>query len=182
MDFVGLYSFQRNQARLNFGQTSVHLPGRNDVNYPALTGFAAKSLIVYWRGEAARVLDFLNGDVSSSWTRFLPGVGLAWSLLKSPPDTAHIDKWKRDIKALLEGGATDTIVSEANRAGENKLPEDMTVRLWDILDRVVIPMGALSGTPSRWELFKQSLPPIPGLDNPWLVGALVVGAVLLLKD
>lgn len=175
MDFVGLYSFQRNQARLNFGQTSVHLPGRTDINYPALTGIAAKSLIAYWRGEAERVRKKAMGD--DFW------------FSKAIPQSAIRDQWLRAVSNLAGGPfnfGISAIVEEAHRAGGNKLVEDKTVKLWDMLDAVVLPMRAIDETPSRWTLFeeavKESLPDPPGLDNPWFVGALVVGAVLLLKD
>lgn len=179
MDFIAVYSQQRNQARLNYGQTSVHLPGRTDINYPNLTGYAAKQLIAYWRGEAERVRKKAMGN--DMW------------FTQAIPQSAIRDQWLRAVAALQGGifrlgGSIDTIISEAHRVGGDKLPEDQTVKLWNLLDSVVTPMRAIDETPSRWGLFEESVDETLNeyknriTKSPFFIGAVVVGAVLLLKD
>lgn len=177
LDFVGIYSQQRNQARLNYGQTSVHLPGRTDINYPNLTGFAAKQLIAYWRGESERVREKAMGD--DFW------------FSKAIPQTAHRDQWLRavgELKGSLFFSPIDTIISEASRSGGNKMPEDQVVRLWNILDNVVLPMRAIAETPSRWSIFNDAVDETLEdykkrlAKSPLFIGAVIVGAVLLLRN
>lgn len=125
-DFNGVLIAQRNDARKVFGETSIHLPGRTDINYPKLTQAYADKIITYWKGEASRLAGHVN-DI---------------------PDSAHRSAYQRAVtrlQALPRMAQTPAILGEA-----------LTQQIWDLLDDVVLPMRAMQQTPTKFQLMVET--------------------------
>lgn len=163
-DWGAIYSVQRNESRRVFGPTSIHLPGRTDINYPNLSGEYALRLIKYWVNESQRVLD-KTGSSTTGLTSGKAGQVIARQLFGSE---AHFLSWER---AVIRLRSMIAIRTSAAAHGKRIMPEDQAKILWDNLDGVVLPMKAIEMTPSEWELFESSvswpgwLPRPPGLPD-----------------
>lgn len=145
-DFNAMLIAQRNDARQVFGETSIHLPGRTDINYPKLSQAYADRIITYWKGEASRVLSHAS-DI---------------------PGSAVRTQWKAAVarlQALPRMAQTKTILGEA-----------LTQQIWDLLDAVVLPMRAIQETPTKFQLMAEALRETIGAGGLTLVDvAIVVG-------
>jgi hypothetical protein len=134
LDFVGVYSAQRNEARRAFGNSSLTRKGQENIfPYPNLEASYAKRLIQYWVENGEKLHSYITLGKST--------LGI--------PDTAHKEQWLRNF-AMLKGLDIYTI-------NLGILPETSIKKIWDVLDQVVIPMRGLTETPTRWELMKESI-------------------------
>lgn len=168
MDHVDLYAAQRNDARRQFGQTNVHLPGRTDINYPNLTGLYAGQLTTYWKNETDRLQSKIV------FGPFSTGI----------PDSAHKDAWLR-AKQNFDATAPRLVVKVPFTG---RFSQSDAVLFWDLLDKLVLPMNGLAQTPSRFDLgvestieaateFGQSFE-----SSSWIKPALVIAGGLLLYN
>lgn len=139
-DFVAVEAAQKNEAYKTFGQTVIDKPGLKGVGYPRVSGNYAAKVIDYWRSQARRYTDpNLNRDLISIFG-----------------SAAVIDQWLRAV-TLLEGPTISALRIHALFLGNQLLPDSETQRLWDVVDPVVIGMGAVRDTPSQWTMLKEAV-------------------------
>jgi hypothetical protein len=142
-DFGAVYSAQRNEARRLFGETSTHLLGRTDINYPNLSGDYALKLLRYWRSEAARVKTKAEGGALQ---------GITDSALGAPATRAQ---WVRAVAALNSFSA-GVVEINARAVGGSLILQMNAKTLWDMLDNVVLPMRGINEAPSAWDLLGEA--------------------------
>lgn len=139
-DFIAVRAAQANELKKFYGQTDIDRPGLVGVGYPRMSGAYAVKLIDYWRGEASR---FSSPSFNGVMTLIMGG-------------SAVLEKWLRDV-GNLDTGVGAALRAKAIGLGPQQLSDSDTKTLWDTLDKVIIPMGAIKQTPSHWEFMKESV-------------------------
>ena len=164
-DFALVLSAQRNEARRVFGQTSIPLTGRTDINYPNVSGAYALRLIDYWSANATRVhakadsLFSINTAVKAQWLR-------AFNMFMS------------------EFGPIPVIERAARAAGANIINPNLAKILWDQLDGIVLGMRGINESPSHWDLLKEAfserVSELTGSASAGLLKLAIIGGVFFL--
>lgn len=130
-DYPALRSEQLSDAAAQLGLTNVSRgKGQEHVFWPNLTGSMATRLIDYWIGEAQRV----QGQVAAI------------------PDSAIRTQWLRAVEILKSQRG---LALEA--APHRLMPASQAILVWTSIDGVALPLRALTTTPTKWELVKESV-------------------------
>lgn len=152
MDFVGVKLAQRADAKAQFGTFKSTDRGMSNVDVPDIDGVFAQRVRTYWRNEASRlrqhVLDLPDSAIVSQWMRAvdalndrvaLPSpIGFPVVVPKPTPLNAEIDR-----KAGIGRGALLTSLDAQ--------------AFWNLIDAVVNPMQGLKDTPTKWDIFVESV-------------------------
>lgn len=126
LDYGGVYSAQKNQARRTFGSTGVNMPGRTDIQWPNLSGRAAIDVLAYWRKEWERV--YFQGR----WpTAIEESYGRAGRVLKAK-----------------EGIFVPVLLTMQDKI----IPKALAVEIWKTVDQIALASGPLATSPSPWSI------------------------------
>lgn len=152
MDFVGVKLAQRADAKAQFGTFKSTDRGMSNVDVPDIDGIFARRVRDYWRGEASRlrqhVLDLPDSAIVTQWSRAVDTLNDRISLptpfgipLSTPKPTAL----NAEIERKADIGKGVLLTSADAQA------------FWNLIDAVVNPMNGIKQTPTKWDIFVESV-------------------------